>query len=128
MDSDPNRTGLREARRIQRLRGCNGVCLICGEPSLITVTTQFAKEHGIPRSLIEIHHAVCRRRDPDLCVQLCLTHHWMATVGLLRENVGTQRERGTNELVANCLIALASFLEMLAPAIRKWAAWLKEKK
>jgi hypothetical protein len=126
MDSDPNRTALREAKRIQNLDGCNGVCVICGEPSLITVTVEFAEEHGIPRCLIEIHHAVCRRRDPDLHVPLCLTHHWMATVGLLRENIGTQCERNKVERIAHCLIALANFLEMLAPAIRRWAAKLKE--
>lgn len=126
MDGDPNRTALREAKRLQNLGGCNGVCVICGEPSLVTVTAEFAEEHGIPRSLIETHHAVCRRRDPDLHVPLCLTHHWKATVGLLRENIGTQSERSKIERVAHCLIALASFLEMLAPAIRRWAAKLKE--
>jgi hypothetical protein len=52
----------------------------------------------------------------------------MATVGLLREGVSAQAEHKKIERVATCLIALASFLEMLAPAIRKWVSWLKEKK
>jgi hypothetical protein len=128
MDTNSNRTALREARRIKELGGCNGCCLICGESALHLVSADFAAEHGIPRCLIEIHHLVCRRRDPEFHVPLCLTHHWMATVGLLREGVSAQAEYKKIERVVTCLIALASFLEMLAPAVRKWATWLKEKK
>lgn len=128
MDSNSNRTALREATRIKKLGGCNGCCLICGEPALYVVSAEFAEERGIPRCLIEAHHVVCRRRDPDLHAPLCLTHHWMATVDLLREGVNAQPEHKRTERVVTCLIALAIFLEMLAPAIRKWATWLKGKK
>lgn len=124
MDRDPNRTALREARRLQRLGDSSGCCVICGEPALKAVTAKWAKAHGIATSLIEQHHTVAWQRDSELMVPLCLTHHWKATVGLLQECIGMRRERDRIELVANCLKALAAFFEMLAPALRRWAKQL----
>jgi hypothetical protein len=126
MDRDPNQTALREARRVQRLGQSAEVCVICGEPVLKVVSKTFAQTHGIPRSLIEQHHIVGRRRDSGFVVPLCLTHHWKATVGLLREGVDMVRERVPHILIAQCLRAVAMFLEMLAPAMRKWADILEE--
>ena len=125
MDSDPNRTALRESHRIQRLRLDSHVCLICGEPALKTVSVQFAQTHGIPRSLIERHHVVGRKRDAEPTVFLCLTHHWMITTGLLREGVYMQTERNVDVRIAQCLIAVAILFEMLAPALRRWADKLR---
>jgi hypothetical protein len=126
MDCDPNRTALREARRHQRLGDCPDICIICGEPALKTVTAKFAETHGIPRSLIEQHHIVGKQRNPQLLVPLCLTHHWKVTVGFLQENISMRRERDAKKFVAQCLRALAIFLEMLVPALRNWADRLLE--
>jgi hypothetical protein len=127
MDSDPNRTALRESHRIQQLQLDSHVCLICGEPALKTVSVQFAQTHGIPRSLIERHHVVGRKRDAELMVNVCLTHHWLLTTGLLREGVDMQAERNVDVRIAQCLVAVAILLEMLAPALRRWADKLRKR-
>jgi len=127
MDSDPNRTALREARRSQRLGAYHDACIICGEPALRTVSVQFAQTHGIPRSLIERHHVVGRKRDAELMVHVCLTHHWLVTTGLLREGVDMQAERNVDVQIAQCLVAVAILFEMLAPALRRWADKLRKR-
>lgn len=127
MDHDPNSAALREARRHQKLGNCSDICLICGQPALKIVSVKFAEAHGIPRSLIEGHHVVGVRRNSQLMVPLCLTHHWILTVKLINENIHMQAERDDNEFVAQCLTMLAIFLEILSPALRDWAERLRER-
>ncbi|MGH2508122.1 MAG: hypothetical protein ACRDHZ_12060 [Ktedonobacteraceae bacterium] len=121
MDRDPNRTALREARRLQRLGSCEEVCVVCGQPATKGVSAQFAQDHGIAKTLIEKHHVVGKERDEGLVVPLCLTHHWLLTVGLLRESIEMKRDQKVQVRVAQCLRALALFLELLTPALREWA-------
>lgn len=90
MDHDPNSAALREARRHQKLGNCPDICLICGQPALKIVSAKFAEAHGIPRSLIEDHHVLGVRRNSQLTVPLCLTHHWILTAKLLNENISIQ--------------------------------------
>jgi hypothetical protein len=72
MDRDPNRTALREARRLARLIPYR--CAFCG-----------CKDPAF-----EWHHPFGRRHDPSFRIPVCLKHHLMLTEGQL-EAIGEER-------------------------------------
>jgi hypothetical protein len=126
IDNDPIGTAGRRRRRQKRFSVENPVCLFCGEPNLeclSPVTLAWLKAHQV---LLEDHHVVGNKSDPDFVVPLCLNCHRLVTEGLAQAGISMNRESNPQKRVAVMLEALAVFLDMLAAAVRRWAALLKQ--
>ncbi len=122
MDRDPNRTALREARRLQGLGDTPSICAFCSyEGPVIPVTIRWLKAHGVPKKLLEDHHPRGRKHDPELTIPLCRNCHWQCTEGLLREGISMRFERDQRERIAISLEAQAAFFEDFAKAQRRLA-------
>lgn len=91
------------------------------------VSAKWAIAHGIPRSLIEQHHPFGKMHDPKFKVPLCLTHHWKATVGLLREGVSMRFEPNKKKRVAMMVKAEIVLLEQMIESRRRWIKLLEGK-
>jgi hypothetical protein len=126
IDNDPIATAGRRRRRQKRFLIDNPTCLLCGEPNLeclTPVTLDWLKAH---RVLIEMHHAASEQNDPEFVVPVCLNCHRKVTEGLAQAGVSMRRESNPKTRVAVMLEALAVFLSMLADAVRRWAALLRQ--
>ena len=130
-DQSPIRTARREALREDRLGG-NDFCLFCGYAcleSLTRVTRQWLETKGVPRDLLdrllEAHHILGEKHDPDLIVTLCLNCHREITEGLMREGVSMRPETNLRKLIALVFRASAVLFEFLARSYRKWASLLE---
>jgi hypothetical protein len=126
MDRLPNRTALREARRLQKLGDIAPVCAFCGyEGFVISVTVRWLKARGVPRKilnkLLEDHHPHGSKHDPDLTIPLCRNSHAECTEGVRREGVSMRFEPNPRERIARTLEAQAAFFENLAEAQRRLA-------
>jgi hypothetical protein len=122
MDRDPNRTALREARRIQRLGNTPSVCAFCSyEGPVILVTLKWIKAHGTAKKFLEDHHPRGRNHDPDLKIPLCRNCHGECTEGLRRAGVSMRSKRNESERIALTLEAQAAFFEDFAKAQRRIA-------
>lgn len=126
MDREPNRTALREARRLQKLGDTPSVCAFCGyEGSVIRAAVRWLKANGVPRKvvkkLLEDHHPHGNKHDPDLTIPLCRNCHGECTEGLRREGVSMRFEPNARERVARTLETQASFYEDFAKAQRRLA-------
>jgi len=98
--------------------------MICGESNLetlIPLTPDWLEAHGVPRSLIEMHHPVGEAHDRELIVPLCRNCHAKATEGLMRAGISMRPGPDPKARVPLMLDALAVFLDMLAAAVRRWA-------
>lgn len=126
IDNDPIGTAGRRRRRQKRFPIENPSCLLCGEPNLeclTPVTFDWIKAHRI---LIELHHPSREQNDPDFVTALCLNCHRKAEEGLAQAVIGVRCEPNPQKRVAVMLDALAVFLDMIAAAVRRWAALLKQ--
>jgi hypothetical protein len=126
IDNDPIGTAGRRRRRQKRFSVENSVCRLCPESHLeclTAVTLDWLEAHQF---LIEEHHVAGKRNDPDFVVPLCLNCHRLVTEGLAQAGIGMHREPNPQKRVAVMLEALAVFLDMLAAAVRRWAALLKQ--
>lgn len=122
MDREPNRTALREARRVQELGDIPSVCALCSyEGPVILVTFKWLKPHGVPKKLLELHHPRGRKHDPRLTIPLCRNCHGECSEGLLREGISMRSERDPRERTALSLEAQAAFFEDFAKAQRRLA-------
>jgi hypothetical protein len=119
MDRNPSATAARLMRRLKRL-GPEPVCVLCG----------YSNPFGLircHRSLLEKHHPVLMIHDSEFTVSICRNCHAEVTESLLQEGINPCFEPDVGKRTALRLIALAVFLESLAPALRRWANSLKEK-
>ena len=122
MDRDPNRTALREARRIQELGDIPSVCAFCSyEGPVILVTLRWLNAHGVPKKLLEDHHINGRKHDPKLKIPLCRNCHAECSEGVLRAGVSMRFERNQRERMALSLEAQAAFFEDFAKAQQRLA-------
>jgi hypothetical protein len=90
---------------------------------LTPVTLDWLEAHQV---LIEEHHVVGKKNDPDFVVPLCLNCHRLVTECLAQAGISMHRDPNPQKRVAVMLEALAVFLDMLAAAVRRWAALLKQ--
>jgi hypothetical protein len=118
MDRNPNKTAIRNMRRLERL-GENPVCVICGYSSPFALIP-------VRRSLLEQHHVAVKAHDAELVATLCRNCHAEITEQLLREGLNPHFEPNKIVRISLILTALAVFIEMLAPALRRWAKSLME--
>ena len=129
MDRDPIKSAARDMRRHERHGGSSSVCMLCGYPdlvALIRVSPDWLTAHGCQRSLLEKHHLVGRKHDPELTVPLCRNCHAEATEGLLKAVVSMRPEPDPARRIALMLDALAVFREEEAEALRRWAELLRK--
>lgn len=82
-DEDPLQTEVRQQRRLERL-GDNPRCLICGFGQAEALKEAKGK---VRQHVLEEHHVVGRKNDPDLTVILCLNHHRVETEKCRRAGV-----------------------------------------
>jgi hypothetical protein len=125
-DKAPIATAGRRRRRHKRFPLENPSCILCGEPNLeclTPVTVDWLKAH---RVLIELHHPACEQNDPDFVVAVCLNCHRKLHEGLAKAGVSMRPESNPKTRVAVMLEALAVFLSMLAEAVLRWAALLRQ--
>ena len=112
MDRDPNRTALREARRLQSPGDIPSVCAFCSyEGPVILATLRWLKAHGVPKKLLEDHHPYGRKNDPELTIPLCRRCHAECAEGLLREGVSMRFEPNLRKRTALILKADIAFME-----------------
>jgi hypothetical protein len=122
MDRDPNRTALREARRLQVLGDIPSVCAFCSyEGPVILDSKKWLRARGVPKRLLQDHHPEGRKQDSELTIPLCHNCHNECTEGLLREGVSMQRAKDKRERLARSLEADAAFFEDFAKAQRRKA-------
>jgi hypothetical protein len=130
MDSDPNRTALREARRKQKLGDIPSVCAFCPyEGPVILVTKKWLRTHGVSKKWLkkwlEDHHPGGRNHDPGLKIPICRNCHGECTEGLLRAGVRMCPTRNKRERLALTLEAQAAFFEDFARAQRRNAEFVR---
>ncbi len=130
MDSDPNRTALREARRNQKLGNTRSVCAFCRyEGPVILVIKKWLRAHGVSKNWLkkwlEDHHPGGRNHDPELKIPICRNCHGECTEGLLRAGVRMRPARNKREMLALTLEAQAAFFENLARAQRRNAGFVR---
>jgi len=122
MDLNPNRTALREARRLQRLGDLPSICAFCSYVGpVILVTRRWLKAHEVSKSFLEYHHPFGRNHDSELKIPLCRNCHGECTEGLLRAGISMRFERTRRERIASCLEAQAAFFENFARSQRRLA-------
>src|SRR5712692_728683 len=114
---DPARTDARRARRRRRL-GPGAACAVCGESDPLVLTTS-------KRRIVQAHHVVGRRHDPDLTVVLCLNCHARATEALEQAGVSMQPAATLLEREIATHVSLAAFLRQLTDARLRQAARLE---
>ena len=126
IDNDPVGAAGRRRRRQKRFSVENPVCLFCAEPNLeclTPVTLDWLTAHQV---LLEDHHVVSKKNDPEFVVPLCLNCHRKITEGLAQAGFSMHHEPNPRKRVTVMLEALAVFLDLLAAAVRRWAALLKQ--
>ncbi len=116
-EPDPIATDARRVRRTRRLPP-DAACALCGQCQPETLA--WRKVH---RSLLEGHHAAVESNDELLIVVLCLNCHVKATA--LQQDIGVLEPEPRNtslERMARALQSLATFFELLAQSLYRWAA------
>jgi hypothetical protein len=125
IDKNPIKTDIRRKRRQERFGSLEPCCVLCGYgrdalETLTPVTVGWLKSHGI-----EMHHVVEKARDDNFIVPLCLNHHREVTEALARVGISRDTTSDKSEWVAQMLEGLASFLEYVIDALRRWAKILR---
>ena len=122
IDRAPNRTALREARRLQRLGRSPSICAFCSyQGPVIAMTLKGLKALGVSKKFLEDHHPSGENHDPGLKIPICRNCHWECTEGLLRTCVRMRPVQHKNESIALTLEAQATFFENFATAQRRTA-------
>jgi hypothetical protein len=118
-DPDPIASDARKVRRSRRLPP-DAACALCGERNPEPLAWR-----RVHRSLLEGHHAAVESNDEMLLVVLCLNCHARATA--LQQDVGVltpEPNITAIERVARSLQSLATFFELLAQSLYRYAAEL----
>jgi hypothetical protein len=126
IENDPIGAAGRRRRRQKRFSVENPVCRLCLESNLECLTPVTLDWLRAQQILLEDHHVVGEKNDPDFVVPLCLNCHRLVTEGLAQAGIRMCREPNPQKRVAMMLDALAVFLDMLASAVRRWATLLKQ--
>jgi hypothetical protein len=108
MDQDPNRTALREARRLSRVN-CYG-CAFCG-----------CRDRAF-----EWHHPFGVHHDPRFKIPVCFQHHRMLTEGQLQGRISLSFEPNANKRVVCILEAEIAFMEDWIKAKRRVLELLRQ--
>lgn len=108
MDLDPNRTALREARRLSRVNSYR--CAFCG-----------CKDRAF-----EWHHPFGMRHDPLFKIPVCFKHHRMLTEGQLQGRISLSFERDPRKRVLHILEAEIAFMEDWTKAKRRVVESLRQ--
>ena len=127
MDREPIKTAVRTLARENRLGEGPKVCIRCGyaDPlALIGVKRNWIHVHKnfLPQSLFEYDHIVGRNHDPDFTFPICRNCHAEVTELRRRAGITMNFQPDAREREALRLEALAFFLEIVAAALRRWAA------
>ena len=107
MDKDPNRTALREARRLAQLSFHRCAFCGCNDPAF------------------ELHHPFGRRHDPLFRIPVCFKHHRMLTEGQLQGKIFLRFEPNSLKRVLHILEAEISFMEGWIKAKRRLVELLR---
>lgn len=116
---NPVRAARRESELRERLGCANPSCILCG----YSVLTGLRR---VSRTWLEEHHVLGRAHDSHVCVILCYNCHAEATERQRDAGVEFRRQTDPIERVIAELRSLATFFEMLAPALQRMAEGLEE--
>src|SRR6266542_5037088 len=104
IEDNPIANAARKEQRKQRL-GDNAKCTLCPETNPAALIMK-------NRTLLEKHHVLARQNDSELIIVLCRNCHAKLTESQLDAGVlSTRDNRSILEVIADCLYALAVFLQ-----------------